>query len=97
MMTGDQVKAYLNLLCESWLELPRATLPNDVVQLSLMSRMSKEDFMSNWDGIMSNFKLDLKLNRFYNEKLLEVSEKQILYAENGKLGGRPKILKMNQK
>lgn len=94
-MTGDQVKAYMFLLCESWLEIPRATLPNDLKQLSVMAQMSADEFMNNWDKIMNtNFILGSD-NRFYNPRLKRISDMQQTNYENGKKGGRP--VKLNQK
>lgn len=87
-MTGDQVKAYLYLICESWLEIPRATLPNDMVKLAKMAQQSSEEWARDCDAIMECWKLG-KDGRWHNERLLQVSKIQQKNFENGKKGGRP--------
>ena len=77
-MSGDAVKAYVYLLNESWLQIPRATLPIDNVELASMARI----LLTDWDGIkdqvLQHFqegKCSEHKGRFYNEKLLEISRK----------------------
>ena len=86
-MTGEQVKAYMYLMASSWLEHPRASLPNNDEELSALSRLNIETWIRIKGGIMKAFYL--KENRWYSEKLLEVSEIQYKNSKHGKLGGNP--------
>ena len=87
-MSGDSFKAYWLLLCESWLQIPRATLPNDEQEIALMARVD----LGKWnaeqthigrktsirDEVMACFKLGKcteHKGRLYNERLLEESRK----------------------
>lgn len=90
-MTGDEVKAYLYLLCESWLEEPRATLPNDDEELSKMSQLSLEKWSKVKPRVMANF--NLIDERWVNLKLLGVSQNQSKFKEWGKMGGNPNLTK----
>ena len=76
-MSGDQVKAYVYLLCESWLQDNRATLPDDEKELASMARVSTEKWCEIKDKLLECFKpgkcADHK-GRLYNEKLLEISK-----------------------
>ena len=90
-MSGDAVKAYVYLLCEAWLQIPRATIPQDENEIASMARVSmdqwkciKNDIMNHWlPGKCTEHK-----GRFYNELLLEISRKheakQRLNNENAK-------------
>jgi uncharacterized protein YdaU (DUF1376 family) len=77
-MSGDAVKAYVYLLCEAWLQIPRATIPQDENEIASMARVSmdqwkciKNDIMNHWlPGKCTEHK-----GRFYNELLLEISRK----------------------
>jgi uncharacterized protein YdaU (DUF1376 family) len=87
-MSGEAVKAYMYLLCEAWLQTPRATLPNSDPDLASMARNSIAD----WDRIkievMARFKLgecEEHLGRFYNEKQLDVSRN---YESNQRFGNK---------
>ena len=77
-MSGDSAKAFWYLLCESWLQIPRATLPNDDNELASMSRLNRVQ----WDGIKSDVMRAFKVGtceehkgRLYSELLLEISRK----------------------
>jgi len=77
-MSGAAVKAYLYLLCESWLQEPRATLPNDRDELASMSRLDRDSFANLSAEIMVHFKMgecEVHKGRLYNELLLEISSK----------------------
>lgn len=84
-MTGDQVKAYLYLLCASWLEHPRATLPNDDSELAMLSRLTLEQWMKIKDGVLRCFVL--RDNRWVSERLAVVSNNQLKKVNAGHLGG----------
>lgn len=90
-MSGDAVKAYIYLLCESWLEVPRATLPTDDSELAAMANLPIDEWMKHKQTVMSSF--ILSDNRYVNEKLLAISEEQArkssINRENGKKGGNP--------
>lgn len=77
-MSGDAVKAYMYLLSESWLSVPRATLPNDDHELASLARLKYDDFIAIKSEIISQFKIG-KCNEhkglLYNETLLEISRK----------------------
>lgn len=94
-MTGDEVKAYMYLLCESWLETPRATLPDDDEELSKMAQLSPDKWQKVKPKVMANFAL--KDGRWINEKLHGVSENQSKFREWGKMGGNPNIIKSEPK
>lgn len=75
-MTGDEIKAYIYLLSESWLQTPRATLPKDDTELASMSRLSNADWMRVKQRVLTMFKegqCDEHLGRLFNDRLLEVS------------------------
>lgn len=77
-MTGDGVKAYVYLLAESWLQEPRATLPNDDNELASMARVTLEKWLTLKNEVLSCFeigKCEEHLGRLYNELLLEISRK----------------------
>lgn len=56
-MTGDEVKAYLFLLCTAWLETPRATLPTDPQKLANIARVSGDKWDRIADGVLRAFRL----------------------------------------
>jgi len=72
-MSGEQVKAYLYLLCRSWAELPTATLPNDDGELALMARVPA----TRWDEIkgpiLAQFQSDGN-GRIFNVRLKKEAE-----------------------
>lgn len=90
-MSGEEVKAYVYLLCEAWLEVPRATLPNDDEELSRMAQISLEKWLKIKGKVMANF--ELKGDRLVNIKLLEISGNQSKFQKWGKLGGNPHLSK----
>ncbi|MGL1102596.1 DUF1376 domain-containing protein, partial [Vibrio parahaemolyticus] len=57
-MSGDQVKAYIYLLCRSWSELPTATLPNDDDELARMARVTPETWQRIKEPILAQFESD---------------------------------------
>lgn len=77
-MSGEAVKAYLYLLCESWLQVPRATLPNDEPTLIEMARCSQGIWAIVKNSVMTQFKTGkCKEHKglLYNPDLLEISRK----------------------
>jgi uncharacterized protein YdaU (DUF1376 family) len=77
-MSGEAVKAYVYLLSESWLQTPRATLPNDDHQLASMARVSEAVWMVLKVEVLERFKTGQcreHKGRLYNERLLEASRK----------------------
>ena len=72
-MTDKQVRVYLNLLCYSWLENPRATLPNDQAQLAQLARLSEEEWNEIKGPILAKFISDGN-GRIFNERLMEESD-----------------------
>lgn len=77
-MSGDAIKAYVYLLCASWLQEPRATLPKDRVSLAMLSRLSIEKWDTVSGEVLQHYKdgkCDEHLGRLYNDTLLEVSRK----------------------
>jgi len=73
-MSGDAVKAYMYLLCASWLQLPRTTLPNDDAKLAKFAKLSILQWKSMKMEVMQNF--TLVDDRWVNLKLRDVSEMQ---------------------
>lgn len=93
-MTGDQVKAYMYLLCEAWLQEPRATLPTDDIELSEMARMNLDKWQENKSAILRCFKswqCDKHTKRYYSERLLEVSKVSEIRALNRKNKTKSKL------
>lgn len=77
-MSGDGVKAYFYLLCRSWLELPRATLPVDEKILAAMAEVTTDKWEIIKHEVMQHFKegqCTEHKGRLYNEFLLEISRK----------------------
>jgi uncharacterized protein YdaU (DUF1376 family) len=77
-MSGDAVKAYAYLLCEAWLQVPRATLPNNDAELSSMARVSLDKWLTIKSDVLLNFNVgtcEEHLGRLYNELQLDLSRK----------------------
>ena len=86
-MTGDQVKAFLYMLCEAWLEEPRATLPDDEYELMGYARMDKDKWETNKNQILKAFHKGEE-GRLFNETLMEVSGNKAKHEESGSKGGK---------
>lgn len=69
-MTGDQVKAYLYLLCSAWLEDEKATLPNDNTELAMMARLDLDTWNKLKLPILERFRSNGN-GRLVNERLME--------------------------
>jgi uncharacterized protein YdaU (DUF1376 family) len=77
-MSGEAVKAYMYLLSESWLQTPRATLPNNDNELASMARLSYDAWMGIKSEVLKAFAVGVCKEHkglLYNEKLLECSRK----------------------
>lgn len=72
-MTGEQVKAYLYLLCRAWHEEPAASLPNDNETLARMARVPLQEWNKIKAPILSQFDSDGN-GRLYNLRLQKESE-----------------------
>ena len=75
-MSGDAAKAYTYLLCESWLQIPRATIPSDEKEIASMARVKDDDWPRIRVEIMKHFKKGTcqeHKGRLYSERLLEIS------------------------
>ena len=92
-MSGDQVKAYLFLLCESWLEEGdlRATVPNNDEDLAVMAKLPLEKWLAIKGLVISQF--IPSGNRLVNLKLKSISDNQRSFAKNGLHGGNPNFEK----
>lgn len=78
-MSGDAVKAYLYLLCESWLQEPRATLPTSDEELASLCRVSLGEFLVLKKEILVCFSAEKFSGfgrRFFSERLYEESRKR---------------------
>jgi len=77
-MTGDEVKAYIYLLCESWLNIPRATLPDNDIELSEMARLPMDKWLQVKTKVMrcfENGECEEHEGLLFNELLLHISRK----------------------
>lgn len=72
-MTDKQVRIYITLLCYAWLEVPRATLPNDNAQLAQLARLSEQEWDAIKGPIMEKFQSDGN-GRIVNVRLMEESD-----------------------
>lgn len=81
-MSGDQVKAYVYLLCRSWHETPIATLPNDDVRLAKMARVSLVEWQAIKPEILAQFKSNGN-DRIYNVRL----QKEAAYCKGRAVAG----------
>ena len=90
-MSGEEVKAYMYLLCSAWLETPRATLPIDDRELAAMARVSPDVWESIKHGVMRAFVIQGE--RLVSERLLATSELQ----EKNRLNGLKPKHKPNHK
>ena len=87
-MSGDCIKAYMYLLCEAWLNEPRATLPNDDEELASMARLELNVWMSIKHTVLGCFKTgecDEHRGLLYSERLLEISRN---YESKKRLGNK---------
>jgi uncharacterized protein YdaU (DUF1376 family) len=77
-MSGDGVKAFMYLLCEAWLQEPRATLPQNENELASMARVTMDVWQRIKTELMQHFdvgKCNEHSGRLYNNTLLEHSRK----------------------
>lgn len=85
---GRGVSAYMYLLCESWLEIPPATLPADHHQLATLARVSLDEFEELWPILKDAFEPLEYSDRIYSPRLLQEYEKQQNRRNRGSAGGR---------
>ena len=85
-MSGDAFKAYWLLLCASWLEDERATLPNDEAKLEALARVGASTWLEIKDEVMACFE-NTENGRLFNPRLLEVSLLQEKRRGAGSKGG----------
>lgn len=71
-MTGDEVKAYLYLLCRAWLSEPMATLPSDEEKLARIAKATPDEWQKIRDAILPKF-VDDGNGRIYNEKQMQLA------------------------
>lgn len=77
-MSGDGIKAYMFLLCESWDQIPRATIPNDDSEIRSMARCSTEVWERIKCEVLERFltgQCDEHKGRLVAKFLIEVSRK----------------------
>ena len=87
-MSGNGVKAYMYLLCEAWLQEPRATLPQDDSELASMARLSDDEWEHVKDEVLKCFEVGTckeHSGRLYSERLLSISRK---YDANQRVGNK---------
>lgn len=89
-MTDQQARAYLSLLCYSWLETPRATLPNDDIQLAQLVHLSLDEWDRIKAPILAKF-VSGENGRIYNERLMQESD----YCDKKSFAGRAGWAKQN--
>lgn len=85
-MTGQQVKAYMYLLCASWLEDERATIPPSDEDIAAMACVDLETWLKIKGPILEKFSV-LESGRRGNERLLEESSKVEVRSKSGSKGG----------
>jgi len=86
LMGGDAFKAYWLLLCASWLEDERATLPNNEAKLEALARVDASTWLKIKNEVLACF--DTAGNgRLFSPRLLEVSLLQEKRREAGSKGG----------
>lgn len=93
-MSDRQYRVYTKLLFISWLEEPRATLPNDSAELALLADISVEEFEQIKDKILAKFEADGN-GRIFNSRLMRESkllEKKSKAGQSGWTQKRRKAL-----
>ena len=88
---GRGVSAYVYLLCESWLQVPTATLPDDRDLLAELARVDRAEFDKLWPIMEHQFISDGN-GRLFHERLMEGYLSQRSHAERGSKGGKAKAL-----
>lgn len=83
------VGAYVFLLCQSWLQVPCGTLPDNDVELADLARVSMEEWQALKPLIMPCFQKDLE-GRLYNDRLMIEVRKQQSRSKAGSIGGSTK-------
>lgn len=83
--------AYMFLLCNSWLEHPPGTLPDNDDELIAMARVTPEEFAAIKPTLMLAFQKDTATGRLFNERLIHEANKQKARKLNGSKGGSKKV------
>ncbi|KKM14275.1 hypothetical protein LCGC14_1707750 [marine sediment metagenome] len=86
LMSGDAFKAYWLLLCASWLEDDRGTLPNDQALLQALARADASTWLSIKSEVMACFETN-ENGRIFSERMFEVSTLQEKRRIAGSKGG----------
>lgn len=86
LMSGEAFKAYWILLCASWLEDERATLPSDQAKLQALARASDSVWLEIKNEVLVCFDTD-ENGRLFSPRLLEVSLLQEKRRGAGSKGG----------
>jgi uncharacterized protein YdaU (DUF1376 family) len=79
--------AYWYLLCNAWLQEPRATLPDSDFELADLARVSMEEWMAIKSVIMPEFQ-QLPSGRWFHPRQMEESKIQEIRSKSGSKGGR---------
>lgn len=74
-MSGDQVKAYIYLLCAAWLQDEQATLPNDNLVLAGLARVDHHTWEQIKEPILAKFTTS-ENGRIYNDRMMAEALKQ---------------------
>lgn len=80
------LNAYWFLLLNAWLQIPRATLPNDDNELADLAKVSIEEWLAIKPILIHQFPI-LASGRLYNERLMIESDKQDKRQSAGSKGG----------
>ena len=84
------LNAYWFLICNAWLQVPRATLPDDDAELADLARVSIEEWAAIKPLIMPALE-QLPSGRWFMPRQMEESKKQDLRASAGSKGGSKKV------
>ncbi len=84
------VGAYVYLLCEAWLEIPQATLPDDDFELARMAKVTPDEWQTIKPTIMLAFQKDSS-GRLYNDRQMREANKQQARSKSGSKGGSQKL------
>lgn len=93
LLTPAQKGAFIDLLCYAWLE-EDCGLPSDEAKLSILSGL-RGTWRSQGNAILEKF--DLKGNRLFNRKLLEIREASDAWHQKSVEGGKNSAAKRQAK
>jgi uncharacterized protein YdaU (DUF1376 family) len=95
-MSGDQVKAYVYLLCRAWDNEQIGTLPNDQAVLARLARVSPDTWDAIKGPILAQFQSD-ETGSLFNERLLQEARHWQMRVAAGRTGWNSKRLKQQAK